>query len=124
MMCLVLCNIRTPAMRKHAIVEEVSSIASGLLVLLLLYALTWSFSPVAYINFPGKEFPDFYPVFQVMNSFTGIFLFICLGIGSKRFRAVMTGRAGKKVRCMLCVNNSKKNSQNSLFSFCSSPSNS
>ena len=93
----MLCNIKTPAMRKHTIVEEISSIVSGLLVLIILFALTWVLSPLAYINFPGKEFPDFYPVFQVLNSFTGIFLFICLGIGSKRFRAVITGRVGKKV---------------------------
>lgn len=94
---MVLCNIATPAMRKHSIVAEISSIAYGLLVMVLLYALTWSFSPLAYISFAGKEFPDFYPVFQVLNSLTGIFLFLLLGICSKRFRAVITGKAGKKV---------------------------
>lgn len=92
MMAVVMCNIRTPAMRKERVVKELSSITMGLLVFLLFFCITWTFAFVAYMKFPGQELPDFYPAFQVMNSFTGIIFFICIGLGSLRFRGVMTGK--------------------------------
>ena len=100
-MLVVMCNINTPAMRKESIVEEMGSIAKGLFFLALLFALTWSWSPFAYIRFPYHEFPDFYPAFQVMNAFMGIFVFVFLGILSKRFRTVLTGSVGSRQKELL-----------------------
>ena len=98
MIMLTLCNIRSPAMRKQTISEDIMAMSSGLLIFIFLFSLTWSFTPVAYINFPGKELPNFYPIFQIMNSFTGIFLFCCVGIGSQRFRAVVMRKVPRSVR--------------------------
>jgi hypothetical protein len=98
LMAIIVCNIHTPSMRKESLVEELSSIAKGLFVMVLLFGLTWSWSPLAYIDFPGQELPDFYPAFQVALSFLGVFMFVFLGLGSKRFRSVLTGHVMHKVR--------------------------
>jgi len=86
---VVVMNIRTPAMRKESFVEEMSSLAIGIFFFMFLVSLTWGMAPLAYIRFPGLELPDFYPAFQVLNSFSGIFFFCCLGVGSKRFRIAL-----------------------------------
>lgn len=88
---VMVCNINTPAMRKESMVEELGSLAKGLGVFVLLYALTWSWFPFAYMRFPTQEFPDFYPAFQVMNSFMGMFFFVFIGLMSNRFRTALTG---------------------------------
>ena len=98
LMVIVVCNMSTPAMRKESIVEELGSIAKGMVLLVLLFTLTWSFAPPAYIHFPGSEMPDFYPVFQVLNSFTGVYVFMFLGVGSTRFRVVIAGQVLHRVR--------------------------
>ncbi len=98
MMLIVVCNLSTPAMRKKSIAEEMGSIARGLLFLVLLFALTWSFAPLAYIKFPGKEMPDFYPAFQIANSIQGIVVFLFIGLGSTRFRTVLAGQVLNRVR--------------------------
>ncbi len=97
LMVIVVCNMNSPAMRKESIVEELGSIAKGMVLLVLLFALTWSFAPLAYCRFPGTELPDFYPAFQVMNSFAGVFVFVFIGIGSTRFRTVLAGQVLHRV---------------------------
>ena len=62
---VVLCNLATPAIRKSSVLEELSSLSSGLVVVTLLFCLTWSLAPLAYIRLPDLALPDFYPVFQV-----------------------------------------------------------
>ena len=97
MILLVMCNIRSPAMRKQTVSDDILALASSFFIFIFLFTLTWSFSPLAYINFPGQEIPEFYPLFQILNSFLGIFFFCCLGIGSQRFRAVITRKVPRKV---------------------------
>ena len=95
---IVVCNISTPAMRKESIVEELGSVAKGLLFLVFLFAVAWIFAPLAYIRFPEAELPDFYPAFQVLNSLMGVFVFFFIGVASTRFRAVITGKTKHRVR--------------------------
>lgn len=86
LMLIVLCNVHTSALRKQIFVEELSSLAQGLTFLALLYALTWSWYPLSYFKLDEWELPDFYPAFQVMNSWMGVFAFIGIGVASQRFR--------------------------------------
>ena len=51
------------------------------------FCMTWWFGYPAYIRDPNKETPDFYPIFMVLNSWSGVFVFCLLGIVSKPFRA-------------------------------------
>merc|ERR1712241_1392266 len=45
----------------------------------------------AYIRFPDKETPDFFPIFQVLNAWSGVFIMFFLGMSSSRFRAGLLG---------------------------------
>ena len=75
---VVLCNFVTPAIRKGSVLEELSSLTFGLLVVTLFFCLTWSFAPLAYIRLPDIALPDFYPVFQVCQELCITdFMFIC-----------------------------------------------
>ena len=95
MMLVVLCNIHTSALRKRIFVEELSSLAQGLTFLTLLFVLTWVWYPLTYFKFNNLELPDFYPAFQIMNSWMGVFAFVGIGLGSKRFRESIK-KVGKK----------------------------
>lgn len=92
LMVVVILNIQTPAMRKKSLVEEMSSLAQGMFFLVILYAVSWAWYPLSYLRFEGKELPDFYPAFQVLNSWMGLFVFIGVGLGSRRFRTVAAGQ--------------------------------
>ena len=96
-MLIVLCNLATPAIRKSSILEEMSSLTYGLMVMVLLYSATWAMAPLAYIRFPVMAIPDFYPAFQVLNSFMGSLVFVFLGLVNVRFRAVITGTVSNRV---------------------------
>jgi hypothetical protein len=50
--------------------------------------MVWVFAYPAYMQFPGQEVRDFYPVFSIFISWTGVVILIFLGFSSKRFRAV------------------------------------
>merc|ERR1711997_484356 len=69
--------------------QELSSVT-------VLFAITWSWTPLSYINFESAELPNFYPAFQVMNSWMGAFYFLIVGIGSKRFRTVIAGNVMRR----------------------------
>ena len=86
LMLVVLCNIHTSALRKKIFVQELSSLSQGLFLLTLIFALTWSWYPLTYFKLENIELPDFYPAFQIMNSWMGVFTFVGIGLGSKRFR--------------------------------------
>lgn len=100
-MVVLLCNIATPAMRKQSIVEELSSIFKGLLGMVFLFSLTWAWAPLAYIDYPDLDLPDFYPSFQVMNSWMGVFVFVLLGACSTRFRHVVAGTVKNRQQMVL-----------------------
>ena len=86
LMLVVLCNIHTSALRKKIFVQELSSLSRGLFFLTLIFALTWSWYPLTYFKLQHLELPDFYPAFQIVNSWMGVFTFVGIGLGSKRFR--------------------------------------
>ena len=96
-MLIVVCNLATPAIRKSSILEEMSSLTAGLTVLVLLYCATWAMAPLAYIKFPALALPDFFPAFQVLNSFMGSLVFVFLGLVNVRFRAVIAGTVSNRV---------------------------
>ena len=97
LMLVVMCNIHTSALRKRTFVRELSAIAQGLTFLVLLFAINWFWFPLVYLKFDGIELPDFYPAFQVLNSWMGFFAFIGIAIGSPRFRSMLKQRGKSEV---------------------------
>jgi len=98
---IVTCNLATPAIRKSSILEELSSVSAGLIAMVLFYCITWAFGPLAFIRFPDLAIPDFYPVFQVLNSWLGVFVVVLLGFCSTRFRVVIAGSVKTRQKTIL-----------------------
>ena len=89
---VIIFNISTPQTRKDSVVEQLSSQGTGLTIMVMIFAMTWSFAFPAYLRFPDRETPDFFPIFQVLNAWSGVFVMIFLGMSSSRFRAGLLGR--------------------------------
>ncbi len=99
LLCLVIVfNISLPQTRKDSIVEQLSSQGTGLFIMVFIFFMTWGFAYPAYIRDPNSENPDFFPIFTLLNSWTGVFVFCLLGIVSKPFRATILGGGGLRVR--------------------------
>ena len=77
-------------------VEQLSTQGTGLTVMVMIFAMTWGFAFPAYIRFPDKETPDFFPIFQVFNAWSGVFVMAFLGMSSSRFRAGLLGNGSLK----------------------------
>ena len=101
---VTMCNIATPQLRKESIAEDLISLAKGLFGLTFFYCLTWSWAPLAYLDFPALELPSFYPGFQILNSVLGLLAFIFIGIGSQRFRIAVTGQVKIRVNIFFISN--------------------
>lgn len=54
-----------------------------------------------FFRFPGTELPDFYPIFVVLNSWSGFFIFCLLGVMSTPFRTSLFGGGSLRVRLAL-----------------------
>ena len=63
---VIIFNISTPQTRKDSVVEQLSSQGTGLTIMVMIFGMTWGFAFPAYIRFPDKETPDFFPIFQGM----------------------------------------------------------
>lgn len=113
-MIIVICNLATPAIRKSSILEELSSISSGLIAMVFFYCITWALGPLAYIRFPDLAIPDFFPVFQVLNSWLGVFVFVLLGLCSTRFRVVLAGTVKNRQASILARTTSKPDAAASM----------
>ena len=88
---VIMFNISVPKTRKDSVVEQLTSQSTGLTIMVMIYGMTWGFAFPAYIRFPDKETPDFFPIFQVLNAWSGVFVMLFLGMSSSRFRAGIFG---------------------------------
>ncbi|XP_050733459.1 uncharacterized protein LOC127007021 [Eriocheir sinensis] len=90
--CVVLCNMSTTALRKDNLIDDYGSFCQGAAYLLLFFDVTWLFGIPCYIRLRGIK-TDFYPIFQVLNSWMGVVLFLFIGLASRRFKMVVAGQA-------------------------------
>ncbi len=88
---MIVFNMATPQTRKDSVVEQLSSQGTGLTIMVIIFAMTWGFAYPAYIRNPDEETADFYPIFQVLNAWTGVFVMVFLGFSSSSFRAGLFG---------------------------------
>ncbi|XP_063875718.1 uncharacterized protein LOC135108533 [Scylla paramamosain] len=90
--CVVLSNMATTALRKDNLIDDYGSFCNGAAFLMLFFSITWIFGFFCYIRF-GHTSLNFYPIFQVLNSWTGVVLFLFIGVASRKFRMVVAGQA-------------------------------
>ena len=68
---------------------------SGLMSILWL-PLGW----VSYVKNPERNMPNMMPLFQILNGWFGVILFLALGMWSKRFKIALNAQAEEKKRMM------------------------
>ena len=88
-LCFVfLINLSFTQTRKSNIVEALAAKGQGLATTSFIFSLTWMFAYFAYWHEPDLERADSYPIFQLLNSWVGVFIFCFMGLGTKKFRNV------------------------------------
>lgn len=97
---IVLCNLATPALRKDNLIDDYGTFCRGAALVMLFFDLIWTFGLLTYIRFGFKE-PNFYPIFQVLNSWMGVIILVFIGMGSKRWRMVVLGQAKSRRKMLL-----------------------
>ena len=85
-----LINLSIPQTRKDSVVETLGAKGQGLATTTFIFAITWTFAYFAYWHEPDLERADCYPIFQLLNSWIGVF--ICLLYTSPRPRDATLSR--------------------------------
>ncbi|CAG0888932.1 unnamed protein product [Darwinula stevensoni] len=99
---IVACNLTAPRLRKDNTIAELVPVCKGLVVVQFYFDVTWIFGVVAYFHFNwSDQQPSFYPLFQLLNAFTGVLILLFMGFYSPRFRMVLTGAAEKRKMLLL-----------------------
>lgn len=83
---VVTCNMTVPQTRRDNLIEQLSSQGNGLNIAAVIFAMAWGFGYGSLLRFPDAELPDFYPIFMLLTSWFGVFIFTFLGMMSKKFR--------------------------------------
>ena len=78
-------NFANPQTRKDSTVDSLVARGYGLSALCLMFAMAWTFGYFAHIREPDLERPDFYPIFQLINSWTGAFILFFAALPDKKF---------------------------------------
>ena len=85
---IFLVNLSFTQTRKSNIVEALAAKGQGLAICTFIFTLTWMFAYYAYWHVPDLERADSYPIFQLINSWIGVFIFCFMGLGTKKFRNI------------------------------------
>ena len=87
LLCLIIMfNLSTPKTRKIGVVDKLEAQGQSLTVLVFLSCVNWAFAYQAYIRYPDVEKPHFYPIFKIINSWFGFFIFAFMGLFSSHYR--------------------------------------
>lgn len=95
---IIILNVTSPQTRKDSIIDQLANQSTGLAMFVFYFTMTWGFAYPAYIRQPDLENANFYPIFAILNSWSGIFIFCFLGLSSQRFRRALIGQARSRVR--------------------------
>ena len=79
-------NLSTPQTRKIGVVDKLEAQGQSLTVLVFLSCVDWAFAYNAYMRYPDVEKAHFYPIFKVINSWFGLFIFAFMGLFSSHYR--------------------------------------
>lgn len=93
--CIVFFNLHTSHLRTGSILADYRSFSIGSSVLALYFCTTWAIGCAALIRWED-DMPNLYPIFEILNSFTGLVLLLSIGFGSRRFRMSISGQYKKK----------------------------
>ena len=90
-------NLSTPQTRRESKIDALAPQVHGLFGITFIFSITWTFGYFAYIRDPDAEILNFYPIFHLINSWIGVFIFCFLGVISQKFRdALLRKKMSKK----------------------------
>jgi len=84
-------------------VMYLSDQVKGLIATSVLMVLLWAYCTLGWLSYyknPERDFPNMMPLFQIVNGWFGVILFLTLGMWSKRFRIGLNSQAEEKKRMM------------------------
>jgi hypothetical protein len=100
----------TPKLRKEKLVDQFSPQARATIFVVFIFAMIWSFGYPAYMRYPDIDIDNFYPIFQVLNSWYGFIYFIGYAVGSDKFKGIILCRRNR-------VSSKTYSMKTSLYSF-------
>lgn len=83
---ITICNLNTPAITVGAAVEELGAATRGLFSVSFVFEVTWVFGKLAFVDINLHHTHSFDYLFQILNSFLGVFIVFLMGFGSRHFR--------------------------------------
>ncbi|XP_023228932.1 adhesion G-protein coupled receptor D1-like, partial [Centruroides sculpturatus] len=83
---ITICNLNTPAITVGAAVEELGAATRGLFSVSFVFEVTWVFGKLAFVDINVHNTHSFDYLFQILNSFLGVFIVFLMGFGSRHFR--------------------------------------
>jgi len=100
---VILFNVMRVQSHNKETVMYLADQVKGLIVTSILMALLWAYCTLGWLSYyknPARDFPNTMPLFQIINGWFGVILFLTLGWWSKRFRIGLNSQAEEKKRMM------------------------
>ena len=93
---VVLFNVLRVQSHNKETVMYLKDQVKGLLLTSALLYLLWSYNTLGWLSYykdPQRDLPNMMPLFQILNGWFGVILFLALGLWSKRFRIGLQSQA-------------------------------
>ena len=100
---IILFNVMRVQSHNKETVMYLSDQVKGLVLTSVLMVLLWAYCTLGWLSYyknPARDFPNTMPLFQIVNGWFGVVLFLTLGMWSKRFRIGLNSQAEEKKRMM------------------------
>lgn len=98
---VIISNIVRVQSHNRETVQYLKDQVKGHLLICGLMAIVWiPLGWLSYIKNPERNLPSMMPLFQVLNGWFGVILFLALGVWSKRFMLGLNAQAEEKKRMM------------------------
>ena len=96
---IILFNVKKPQTKRRNVVADLTSQANGIVAVCFLKMILWIFATVTYLHNQESDMADPYCYFILYLGWFGWFMFLCLGVFSKKWRNGLRG--GEKAKAGL-----------------------
>ena len=86
MALFLLVDSANPKTRRTDVMDRLEQESRGVSALVLIHCLQWVSAYFTFTHYPDWELPNFYPIFTIISSFSGLFALAFLGMASKYYR--------------------------------------
>ncbi|XP_042891645.1 adhesion G-protein coupled receptor D1-like [Penaeus japonicus] len=108
--CIVFFNLHSATLRNADVLADYKAFCIGASILALYFSTTWAIGCAALIRWDAAV-PNLYPIYEILNCFTGLVLLFTIGFGSRRFRLSLSGHYKKKRQMLNNYRNKNEETQ-------------